>query len=92
MPKKAWGMFVRYLLRYSHRVAIANCRLIAFDQQGVTRGGKTAHQKSHTNLVRLTPSPKEWPTGDELSRTSHLAKLDKLLMISRISCSQPSPF
>jgi hypothetical protein len=25
-----------YLSRYTHRVAIANSRLIAFDQQGVT--------------------------------------------------------
>jgi hypothetical protein len=45
-----------YLSRYAHRVAIANSRLIAFDQQGVRRGSKTAYQKSHGNLVMLPPS------------------------------------
>lgn len=53
-----------YLSRHTHRVAIANSRLIAFDQQGI---------KSHGNLVMLAPSrmSKGWPTGDELSRNEY---------------------
>jgi hypothetical protein len=74
-----------YLSRYTHRVAIASSRLIAFDQQGVTKGEQNGHRKSHGNLVTLAPSrmSRDGRPGTKCRETSNLARLDNLLMISR---------
>ena len=37
-----------YLSRYTHRVAISNSRLIAFDDNGVTFNGRTTGSKAAT--------------------------------------------
>jgi hypothetical protein len=43
-----------YLLRYTHRVAIANSRLIAFDPQGVTFKWKDYRIEARDRYKRMT--------------------------------------
>ncbi len=43
-----------YLSRYTHRVAIANRRLISADKHGVTFAWKDYHQKGHERLKTMT--------------------------------------
>jgi hypothetical protein len=43
-----------YLSRYTHRVAIANSRLIAFDEQGVTFKWKDYRIEGHDRYKRMT--------------------------------------
>jgi hypothetical protein len=46
-----------YLSRYTHRVAIANSRLIAFDQHGVTFKWKDYRIEGHHRYKQMTPQP-----------------------------------
>lgn len=45
---------LRYLSRYTHRVAISNSRLIAHDERGVTFRWKDYRQKGHTRYKTMT--------------------------------------
>lgn len=56
------------LSRYTHRVAIANSRLIAFDQQGVTEGEQNCPPAETSWCSRLLECPRDGRPGDELSR------------------------
>jgi Putative transposase/Transposase zinc-binding domain len=49
-----------YLSRYTHRVAIANSRLIAFDQDGVTFNWKNYRIKGHDRYKRMTLATDEF--------------------------------
>ena len=49
-----------YLSRYTHRVAISNQRLIAFDDQGVTFRWKDYRLKGHTRIKTMTLSADEF--------------------------------
>lgn len=49
-----------YLSRYTHRVAIANSRLIAFDERGVTFRWKDYRQKGRTRYKTMTLSAAEF--------------------------------
>jgi hypothetical protein len=64
-----------YQSRYTHRVAIANSRLIAFDQQGVTKGEQNCPPEIPQKPRDARPSrmSKGRPTGDELSRNEALS-------------------
>ena len=49
-----------YLSRYTHRVAIANSRLIAFDKQGVTFKWKDYRIEGHNRYKRMTLTTNEF--------------------------------
>jgi hypothetical protein len=49
-----------YLSRYTHRVAISNQRLIAFDQHGVSFRWKDYRLKGHTRYKTMTLPPEEF--------------------------------
>ena len=49
-----------YLSRYTHRVAISNQRLIAFDDQGVSFRWKDYRLKGHTRIKTMTLSADEF--------------------------------
>jgi len=49
-----------YLSRYTHRVAIANSRLIAMDEQGVTFKWKDYHAKEQVRHKTMTLTPDEF--------------------------------
>jgi hypothetical protein len=49
-----------YLSRYTHRVAIANSRLIAFDERGVTFHWKDYRDKSRTRYKTMTLATAEF--------------------------------
>ena len=49
-----------YLSRYTHRVAIANSRLIAFDQQGVTFKWKDYRIEGRDRYKRMTLATDEF--------------------------------
>ena len=49
-----------YLSRYTHRVAIANSRLIALDERGVTFSWKDYRAKGKTRHKTMTLSPDEF--------------------------------
>jgi len=49
-----------YLSRYTHRVAIANSRLIAFDQRGVTFHWKDYREKARTRYKTMTLATAEF--------------------------------
>ncbi len=49
-----------YLSRYTHRVAIANSRLIALDERGVTFRWKDYRAKGRTRYKTMTLSPDEF--------------------------------
>lgn len=49
-----------YLSRYTHRVAIANSRLIAFDQHGVTFRWKDYRVEGHDRLKQMTLATDEF--------------------------------
>jgi hypothetical protein len=49
-----------YLSRYTHRVAIANSRLIAFDEQGVTFKWKDYRIKGHDRYKQMTLTTDEF--------------------------------
>ncbi len=49
-----------YLSRYTHRVAIANSRLIALDEQGVTFSWKDYRNKGRTRHKRMTLATNEF--------------------------------
>jgi hypothetical protein len=49
-----------YLSRYTHRVAIANSRLIAFDQQGVTFKWKDYRIEGHDRYKQMTLATDEF--------------------------------
>ena len=49
-----------YLSRYTHRVAISNQRLIAFDDQGVTFRWKDYRLRGHTRIKTMTLSADEF--------------------------------
>ncbi len=56
--KKPFGgpaQVLAYLGRYTHRVAIANSRLVSCDQDGVAFTWKDYRQSGATKLMRLTP-------------------------------------
>jgi hypothetical protein len=59
-----------YLSRYTHRVAIASSRLIAFDQQGVTKGEQNGPPEipRKPRDARAFSNVQGRPTGDEMSR------------------------
>ena len=70
-----------YLARYTHRVAIANSRLIARDQQGVTfRYKDYRHQRVHPPLPDpraaqgLPPHPPLRPARQTILRRQHRAR------------------
>ena len=45
---------LEYLSRYTHRVAISNQRLVAFDEHGVTFRWKDYRAKGHTRYKTMT--------------------------------------
>jgi Putative transposase/Transposase zinc-binding domain len=49
-----------YLSRYTHRVAISNSRLVAFDQRGVTFRWKDYRRKGRTRYKTMTLSTEEF--------------------------------
>jgi len=49
-----------YLSRYTHRVAISNRRLVAFDERGVTFGWKDYRLKGRTRYKTMTVSAAEF--------------------------------
>jgi hypothetical protein len=49
-----------YLSRYTHRVAISNTRLVAFDQRGVTFRWKDYRRKGRTRYKTMTLSTEEF--------------------------------
>jgi len=49
-----------YLSRYTHRVAISNSRLVAFDQRGVTFRWKDYRDKGRTRYKTMTLSTEEF--------------------------------
>jgi len=49
-----------YLSRYTHRVAISNSRLVAFDQRGVTFRWKDYRNKGRTRYKTMTLSTEEF--------------------------------
>jgi hypothetical protein len=49
-----------YLSRYTHRVAIANSRLVSLDQRGVTFNWKDYRAKGATHYKTMTLSPDEF--------------------------------
>ena len=49
-----------YLSRYTHRVAISNSRLVAFDQRGVTFRWKDYRRKGRTRYKTMTLSTQEF--------------------------------
>lgn len=49
-----------YLSRYTHRVAIANSRLVAMDERGVTFRWKDYRDKGHTRHKTMTLEPDEF--------------------------------
>ena len=49
-----------YLSRYTHRVAISNQRLIAFDEHGVSFRWKDYRLKGHTRYKTMTLAPEEF--------------------------------
>lgn len=49
-----------YLSRYTHRVAIANSRLVAFDQHGVTFRWKDYRVEGHDRLKQMTLATDEF--------------------------------
>ena len=49
-----------YLSRYTHRVAISNSRLVAFDQRGVTFRWKDYRHKGRTRYKTMTLSTEEF--------------------------------
>jgi Putative transposase/Transposase zinc-binding domain len=51
---------LRYLSRYTHRVAISNSRLLALDEQGVTFRWKDYRAKGHTRHRTMTLAPEEF--------------------------------
>jgi hypothetical protein len=51
---------LRYLSRYTHRVAISNSRLLALDEQGVTFRWKDYRAKGHTRHKTMTLAPEEF--------------------------------
>ena len=56
-PKRPFGgpeAVLAYLSRYTHRVAIANSRLIAFDPQGVTFKWKDYRIEARDRYKRMT--------------------------------------
>jgi hypothetical protein len=51
---------LRYLSRYTHRVAISNRRLLAMDEQGVAFRWKDYRAKGRTKIKTMTLSPGEF--------------------------------
>ncbi len=49
-----------YLSRYTHRVAIANSRLLAMDERGVTFRWKDYRAKGRTRQKTMTLNPDEF--------------------------------
>ena len=49
-----------YLSRYTHRVAISNSRLLAFDERGVTFRWKDYRAKGRTRYKTMTLAPEEF--------------------------------
>jgi hypothetical protein len=49
-----------YLSRYTHRVAIANSRLVSMDEHGVTFGWKDYRDKGRTRHKTMTLEPQEF--------------------------------
>jgi hypothetical protein len=68
------------LSRYTHRVAISNQRLVAFDDHGVTFRWKDYRLKGRTRYKTMTLSP------DEFMRRFLLHVLPSGLMRSFILC------
>jgi len=54
------GAVLAYLSRYTHRVAIANSRLIAMDEQGVTFKWKDYRAKERARYKTMTIDPDEF--------------------------------
>ncbi len=51
---------LRYLSRYTHRVAISNRRLLAMDERGITFRWKDYRAKGRTKIKTMTLSPGEF--------------------------------
>ena len=66
-----------YLSRYTHRVAIANSRLIAFDEQGVTFKWKDYRAKEPDGFHRI----RYYGLFANKVRSKHLARVRELLQI-----------
>jgi putative transposase/transposase-like zinc-binding protein len=71
LRRKNWFVFAKppfagpeavlaYLARYTHRVAIANSRLIALDQRGVTFRYKDYRRDGHARYRTMTLAPDEF--------------------------------
>jgi hypothetical protein len=92
-----------YLSRYTHRVAISNPRLIAFDDRGVTFRWKDYRAKGRTRYKTMTLAASEFirrfllhvlPTG--LHRIRHYGLLANAgrkenLALARVLLNQPAP-
>jgi Putative transposase len=69
-----------YLSRYTHRVAIANSRLIACDRTGVTFRWKDYRADGHDRQKVMTLSTGEFAGG---TRTDSIAQARELLAVAK---------
>lgn len=60
MVTVGWPAGPAYLSRYTHRVAIANSRLVAVDERGVTFNGKDYRAKGRTRYKAMTLATDEF--------------------------------
>jgi Putative transposase/Transposase zinc-binding domain len=71
LSKKNWFVYAKppfagpeavlaYLARYTHRVAISNCRLLALDERGVTFRYKDYRRNGHARYRTMTLAPDEF--------------------------------
>jgi len=92
-----------YLSRYTHRVAISNHRLIAFDQHGVTFRWKDYRAKGRTRYKTMTLAVGEFirrfllhvlPTGFDRIRhyglLANASRKDNLALVRQL-LNQPAP-
>jgi hypothetical protein len=86
-----------YLSRYTHRVAIANSRLIALDERGVTFRWKDYRAKGKTRHKTMTLTTDEFmrrfllhvlPSG--FHRIRHYGLLAAIILRGRVSCCRLS--
>ena len=56
-----------YLSRYTHRVAISNRRLIAFDHNGVTFKYKDYRADGRARYKRMTLAPQSFRVGEDVT-------------------------
>jgi hypothetical protein len=84
-----------YLSRYTHRVAIANSRLIAFDQQGVTFRWKDYRSEGHDRYKRMTLATDEFirrflihVLPRRFHRIRHYGLLARAVCADNIACAR----